>query len=211
MKRAALGFRVHTGWAAIVAVTGTPKAPEVLLRRRLELLAESSGISRFVYHAASEMDFDQANAMVRQARAATRKAAVQAVKAAVADVRSAGLEVDTAAVPGSSAKVPGDLKAILASHSYIHAAEGELFRQALLAACESCGLRVSMPRERDIWRDAAAGLRVAAEELQRQIEGLKKTVGAPWTQDQKIATAAALLALAEDRHEGAERAKSVAR
>jgi len=34
---AALGFRAHSGWAAAVAVAGTPRAPEILERRRIEI------------------------------------------------------------------------------------------------------------------------------------------------------------------------------
>ena len=212
MKPIALGFRAHTGWAALVAAAGTPGAIEILLRRRLELLPPSAGISRFVYHTASEMEFKEASALVRKAIDATRKATSKAVREVIAELKPAGFEVVAAAVPGSTAKPPTDLAAILASHSYIHSAEGELFRQALVTACEAYGLKVLTLRERDVWRDAASSLGLAAGDLQGKIDGLKKSVGSPWSQDQKIATAAALLALSlQSGDKAAKRAKTGAR
>ena len=35
--------------------------------------------------------------------------------------------------------VPGDLAGILRSHAWMHAAEGMLYRQAVLAAAAECG------------------------------------------------------------------------
>ena len=35
--RTALGFRAHSGWAALVAIAGTVDAPRVLERRRIAI------------------------------------------------------------------------------------------------------------------------------------------------------------------------------
>ena len=77
----------------------------------------------------------------------------------------------------------------------IHRAEGALFQQAVTAACKSCGLDVISLHERDVWLNAATawGLKEAA--LRKQVDSLRKSVGAPWAADQKTATAFALLAL----------------
>lgn len=208
MIRIALGFRVHTGWAAMVAVHGELPVVEVIRRQRIELLPAEAGVPRFVYHEASEMDLKHASALVKRATEAARKAAIKAVRNAVKQLRAPGCEVVAAAVPTSSARAPVDLKAILSSHSYIHSAEGELFRGALVAACEACGLRVVTPRERDVWREAAASVRFAVDDLQRHVEAMKKTIGPPWSADQKIATAAALLGLASGSDEGSKRAEA---
>ena len=37
MKRAAIGVRVHSGWGALVAVSGKPGAEEIVERSRVEI------------------------------------------------------------------------------------------------------------------------------------------------------------------------------
>jgi hypothetical protein len=56
---AALGCKLHTGWAMLVAVAGDPGGIEVLLRRRIDLLPPDNSIPRFVYHQAAEMPAGQ--------------------------------------------------------------------------------------------------------------------------------------------------------
>ena len=67
---AALGFKLHTGWAVLVAVTETHGKFEILLRRRIELLPPGDVIPRFVYHQAAELSLAQATKLIQQAEAA---------------------------------------------------------------------------------------------------------------------------------------------
>jgi len=78
--------------------------------------------------------------------------------------------------------LPG-LAAILAAHPLIHTAEGELFRDVLVWAARECRLPVTGVREKAL--DAAS---------LKRVDGLGKSLGPPWTQDQKYATVAALMA-----------------
>jgi hypothetical protein len=96
---AALGFRLHTGWAALVAIAGVPGKFQVLLRRRIELLPRGDSVPRFVYQ--------------------------------------------------------------------------------------------------EVWRNVSTSWSLKEEEMRTQVDGLRKSVGAPWGTDQKTATAFALLALRE--------------
>jgi len=84
---------------------------------------------------------------------------------------------------------------VLRSHPMIHAAEGSLFQRALASACQGCGLTVISVREREVWLNAASAWSLKEAELHEQVDGLRKSVGAPWGTDQKTATAFALLAL----------------
>jgi hypothetical protein len=79
----------------------------------------------------------------------------------------------------------------------IHTAEGVLFQRAVTSACQVCGLAVISVRQREVWRNASTSWSLKEEELRRQVDGLRKSVGAPWGTDQKTATAFALLALRE--------------
>src|SRR5262249_6175684 len=63
MKRAGVGFREHTGWAAMVALGGRVHAPVVVARRRYELCEDD--LPRAVYHAARPLDLENAEKLVR--------------------------------------------------------------------------------------------------------------------------------------------------
>jgi hypothetical protein len=55
---------------------------------------------------------------------------------------------------------------------------------------------VAIPR-RSIWAQGEAALAVAAGELRRRLDELRREVGPPWVEDQKLAAIAAWIALAE--------------
>ena len=195
-RSVALGFRVHTGWAAAVAVRGAPPRVEVLRRVRMELLDPAGDVPRFIYHEAKERNALEAARLVQRAEEEVRATARRAVVELTEQLRSSGTEPVVSAVPGGTTKVPADLTAILRSHALIHAAEGALFRQALIAACEACGLRVIPIREREVWIQAADRFGLDSDALRKQIAALGKALGPPWSEDQKLATAAALAAWA---------------
>jgi hypothetical protein len=183
--RTALGFRAHSGWAAMVAAAGTMDALRVLDRRRLVIADPEMRGSKQPYHAAAELPFPQTEALVRDAIESSRALAREAMAAAVYALRSKGHEVaGCGIVLGGGKALPG-LQGILASHALIHTAEGEMFREVLMWAARELGLPVTgVP---------AKGLDGAA--LQR-IGTFGKLIGPPWTEDQKYATVVALMALA---------------
>jgi hypothetical protein len=194
-KPAALGFRLHTGWAVLVAVAGEPGGLEVLLRRRIELLPPGNSVPRFVYHEASKLSAPQAAELVARAGTASREATGIAVRDALDHLRSLDHAVKSAGIAVSSRPVPKDLSAVLRSHPMIHTAEGALFQQAVASVCKSCGVAVISVREREVWHNAATAWGVEEAGLRKQVDALRKSIGAPWGTDQKTATAFALLAL----------------
>jgi hypothetical protein len=193
--RAALGFKLHTGWAMLVAVAGQPGEIQVLFRGRIALLPPDESVPRFVYHQAAELPLSQATALVKRAREASQKAARFAMKDVLRDLESRGAKPDVCGVLSGSTSVPDDLSRILRSHPLIHAAEGALFQQAIVSACESCGLTVTAAREREVWSRTAAAWGLSEAGLRKEMNALRKSVGAPWSADHKTSAAIALLAL----------------
>ncbi len=63
---AALGFRAHSGWAALVVVAGPPRSPAVIDRRRIELVDPGIPGSKQPYHAAQKLDLKKAEEVVRR-------------------------------------------------------------------------------------------------------------------------------------------------
>jgi len=194
-RAAAIGCRAHTGWVALVVVAGGVAQPEVLFRGRAELGDPAGRVRRNVYHAARALELAAAAALVE---AAERIAAEQAAAALERTVRDAA---DEGAVVRSCAVVVGAfggarLESILASHALAHAAEGRLYQDALLQGAESRGLEpVAIPK-RSIWEQGESTLGVARDELRHWIDQLRREVGPPWAQDQKLAALAAWIELA---------------
>ena len=199
LKRGALGFRAHSGWAALVALTGPAASPAVILRRRLEIADPRISGSKQPFHAAEPMKFKDAESYIRRCTDSTRCLAEAAVRDALAEISGMGLHVAGSCVLLGSGKPTGDLAKILSAHPLIHTAEGEFFRHALKQACESCGLKFSGVKERELVNHAAAVLRIPVAELERRATELGKGIGPPWTQDQKLSATAAWLVLA-DQH-----------
>ena len=192
-RRTALGFKLHTGWAVLVAVSGRPGAIEVRVRRRIELVQQGSPIPRFVYHAASELPLKDAAEIVRRGREAAEQTARQSVEAALQALHADGVTVDVCGVLSGSTVVPDDLAAIVRAHPMIHAAEGLLFQNAIVSACEQLEIPVITVRERDVWARASASAGVPEVQLRAQVDAVRKMLGPPWTADHKIATAAAMI------------------
>jgi hypothetical protein len=193
--RAALGFKLHTGWAMLVALAGQPGEIQALFRRRIELLPLDESVPRFVYHEAADLPLPRATALVKRAREASLKATRLAINDALHELESHETKADVCGVLSGSAVVPNDLSQLLRSHPLIHAAEGALFQGVIVAVCESCGLAVTSAREREVWSRAAAAWGLVEPRLRKEVDALRKSVGAPWTSDHKAAAAIALLVL----------------
>jgi len=193
---ASLGLRAHSGWAALVAVSGDPRAPEVLVRRRIELADPAIGGSKQPYHAAEGLALAAAEKLIRRCEEGSRKLALEAFRAAIAEVEKSGRNVVGCGLLLSSGRPLGDLADTLASHAKIHTADGEHFRDAIVHAAERCGLSITKVRERDVWERAAGKMRISVETFQTRIAAIGKTLGPPWRADEKLAAAVGCLALA---------------
>ena len=193
MKRVGVGFREHTGWTAMVALGGSVTAPVVVARSRYELC--DGDLPRAVYHAARPLDVENAGRLVRKVEESARTAAEWQLRRTVAELESAGYRVVGAAVAAPRA-VPEDLEEILGSHPLVHTAEGQLFRDAVVAANEAVGLPVMRFVQHELFEEAAGHIGMTDASLQAQLTGLGRALGPPWQRDQKEAAAAAWLALA---------------
>jgi hypothetical protein len=194
---AALGFRAHSGWTAAVAVGGSLDSPVVLDRRRVETSDAAIHGSRQPFHAAEPLGFEKAEALIRQCRESSTALATRAVTAMVAQLTQNGHAVVGAGILFASGRPLPPLAAILRSHALIHTAEGEFFREVLVHASEHCSLPVTKIKEREIWERGTILLRRPPADLQQLIDGLGKSLGPPWRQDEKLASMAAWIALAE--------------
>ncbi len=169
----------------VVAVAGPVSAPALVERRRIELAGATPAQP---YHRAAALhDMAAAAAAIEHAldEACTRARA--ALSEAIAAVERRGYRVRRAAVLANQARALPALEAILASHPLLHAAEGELFRNALRSACEHHRLSVARVPERDVYEHAGRCLMIKPAGLRTQLEAIGRAVGPPWTADHKAA------------------------
>lgn len=199
MKRAAFGVRIHTGWAALVAIADPVElgAPVVLDRRRVEMIeAGKPDAPAFVYHAAAKLSIESAASLVRQTALLAQKRAEAHLATTVRELSHNGYTVVAAAVIASNSARPlPALESILKSHPLIHSAEGELYRRAVIAASEQLELSLTMVAPGELYARAAKAMGESADVVRRRLAEAKARVGAPWTSEQKECTLAALLAL----------------
>ncbi len=178
--KVALGFKAHSGWAALVVLGDAGGRLTLVDRRRIELVEELAG--KAPYHAAEKLPVAEACALVERLVAADLRQTEAAVRAAIGEQKALGNEVLAGAVVTGAPMPAWTTEQILAVHFRMHKAEGVLFRDALCRAIEGSGVPlVAIPEK---------GLKLPAA-----LDALGKAAGPPWGQDQKHAAAAALAAL----------------
>src|SRR6266436_5712479 len=196
LKQAAIGFRVHSGWAAVVAVCVEKGAPIVLVKQRVHLVDTFTYKFRQPYHTAEKMLLGQAREFIARMQAEARRLAYRAVRELASRAQEQGAKLTRCGLLLASGRALPTLEKILASHALIHTADGELFREALLHASARCGLRDFTIKERELLERAGQALRLKGDALVRRVTELGRPLGSPWSQDEKFATLAAWLALA---------------
>jgi len=191
MIEAAIGLRAHTGWAALVVIGRAPSA--LIDRRRLELLPP--GVPDQLYHAAAERELEAAAELVAKTVAAVDAFVERALRKVVDEQRARARKIVACGMIGTPRESP-PLSAILASHARVHAAEGDLFRNALAAAAQAAGIPLIAVSEKDAASETAHALHITSASLERRITEIGQLAGPPWRADQKLASMAAMLASA---------------
>src|SRR5262245_1967104 len=176
----ALGAVTRTGAAVILAVRATISGPAFAGRREITLVRD--GLPDQPYHAAAAAPSIAARLVSEVELAVAEAAAAGLIQAAD------GRPVLGLAVVVKTVSAPSDISAVLRSHAWMHAAEGALYREAMLAAGRRLGWIV---RAVDAATLPTAGDRVAV---------IGTTAGRPWRRAEKDAVRAALTLLPEQRN-----------
>ena len=193
---AAIGFRAHTGWAAAILLGGPAKAPVVLERRRIDL---RGSVPFEVYHVARGLAMAKAEALLERALAVAVDLASAAIVEMMNEARAAGQRIVAGGVVLGGGWRAATLEQVFASHPACHAAEGELYRDALARACRRKRLSVTGVRERELSAASAKALGASEAVLRQRVGELGRELGPPWTADQKNAALVAWLALLTKR------------
>ncbi len=190
-ETAALGFRVKSGWAAVVLVNGPIDSPALRDNRVIDLSDPQFPETRQPYHATMgklETDTTQTKWRTDIVQRVTK----QSVTKLLADYRRKGYAIkDAFLVVGNQL----DPAKIANPHIRAHALEGQLFRWVLEKALNAHKIRTAIFLERDAFANAAMELKRSTDEARRTIQNFGRSTDGPWRAEQKLAALGAWLAL----------------
>ena len=174
----------------------------MLARQRIHLVETFTYEFRQPYHTAKKMPPDEGREFISRMQEEARRLAYRAICDVQSELQKQGLKLTRCGLLLASGKALPVLDTILASHALIHTADGELFREALLHASARCGLRDFRVKEREVLDLAGRAFRLKPADIMRRVTELGRSLGSPWSQDEKFATMAAWLALSASRKSG---------
>jgi len=190
----ALGFRVKSGWAAVVLLTDTARTPHLSDVTRIELCDPRFPETRQPHHAAmGKLEADSVK--VNQRERAVRSISQQSLTKLLKGYWQKGFRISRAALVVGSQIDPAN---IANPHIRAHALEGRLFRSVVEQALHDHEICADVLLERNAYLSLAARLNQSSDDVKRAIHNLGKSAaakGGPWREEQKLATLAALFAL----------------
>jgi hypothetical protein len=180
VRRVAFGAVSRTGFVTLIALCGTRRWPMFVSRWEAPLMP--AGLPEQPYHAAADLVTVAAESLVGRGELAAEEAALAALRSAAADLPQTAT-ITGVAVVVKAVSVPGSVAAVLRSHAWMHAAEGVLYRDAVLAAARRGG-----------WAAHAVDA-LALPSAEEVVTSLGAAAGRPWRRMEKDAARAALTLL----------------
>src|SRR6266446_10056023 len=174
--RAALGFRVKSGWAAAILLTGSARSPQLCDVQRIDFSDPQLPGTRQPYHAAMgrlETDTKKISRRVDVVRRITEKS----IAKLLAGYRQQNFSIKRAAlVVGRQV----DPRSIANAHIRAHAFEGQLFRSVLEETLQASRIRTEILIERDAYAQGATKLKESNENVRRVIQNFGRAAQGPW-------------------------------
>ena len=148
----------------------------------------------FPFDHAEPMDFESADAFIERCRKSSQDLASRALE----EIVSTHGALNVCCVLTGPARPLPPLRAVLASHALMHAAEREFYREAVREAAVRMGVATEMVNEKDL---PASAQELPGTNASRRaaLNAFEKRAGRPWAQDEKFAATAAWLGLAQSR------------
>lgn len=181
---AIIGVSDHGGWAVLVTVAGDGKLVD---RRRVELVDED--LPKIPHHSEGQaLPMDEAVALVERVRVSAERHAKLCLDAVANTVPVSILGValrQCQALPPTIAERITDYRAR-------NVADWVMYRRALAAAAEARGWGVHWYDSKKVFATASEALGI--EDFDALFLQVRRKIGPPWSQDHKLAMAAAIAA-----------------
>ncbi|MGC1322710.1 MAG: hypothetical protein WA849_11055 [Candidatus Udaeobacter sp.] len=193
-QAAGLGFRVKSGWAAVVVLIDTPHSLQLSDVSRIDLCDPRLPETRQPYHAAmGKLETDSTK--LNQREHMVRNISQQSLARLLEGYQQKGFQIRRAALVVGSQIDPAN---IANPHIRAHALEGRLFRSLVTGILQDHEIRTEVLLERDAYPRVAARLKQSSVDVKRAIQDLGRSApakGRPWRAEQKLAALAALFVI----------------
>jgi hypothetical protein len=186
-----LGFRVKSGFAVAVVMSGPKSAPVALARRVVSLSDATVEATRQPYHngfGTAQEDLDE----IARLTAIIKRCAGQSVKELLADALFEGRSCRKAGVVVGSVIDPAKVGNL---HIRAHANEGRLFRTVLADALDDCGITCTVIVEKTLGAEARKAIDRPPGQIAKEIVGMGRALSGPWRAEEKSAATAAWMVL----------------
>jgi len=192
MNEAALGFRVKSGWAMVVLLSGASSPPRVIDRRRVELADPAVPESTQPFHAGLDLAKAAGAKVVARLVRCVERSSERAIAELIKPYRAGGHRIVGAGIVVGSTVDP---QSIRNDHIRAHAEEGRLFRVVIEDALKLSRLAFSVTREKDLMSKATKALGISEGKLRADLTTMGKAVDGPWRAEEKAATLAGWMEL----------------
>jgi hypothetical protein len=190
-----LGFRVKSGYAVAVVLTGSRRAPVAIRRCIVELSDPDVVETRQPYHNGFGKEQADAREIARRITI-IKRSATRSVEDFVREARSGTKAAGNAGV--AAGLVVGsviDPQQVGNPHIRAHASEGQLFRTVVEDALHACGVLSTVFVEKHLAVTAPRELRHSEDTIRQTVASFGKSLQGPWRADEKAAAIAAWMAL----------------
>jgi len=190
---AALGFRVKSGRAIAVLVSGGKSLLQVLDHRVVQLSDPHRPETIQPYHARMGK-LEESRATIKRRTGIVERVAQKSVAGLLKEYRAKGYKIQSAGLVVGSLIDP---TSIGNPHIRAHALEGQLFRTVLEKALRRQKLPSFVILERDVYPLAQAALGKTEGELKNLLTAIGRSLDGPWRADEKTAALAAWMTFGE--------------
>jgi hypothetical protein len=181
---AIIGVSDHGGWAVLVTVAAGGK---LLDRRRVELVDEN--LPKIPHHSEGQaLLVDEAVALVERVRVSAERHSKLVLDAVAITTPARILGVALRQCP----PLPPTIAERIQDYKAQNVADWVMYRKALAAAAEARGWAVHWFDAKKVF--AAASEALGIDDLDAHFRDLRRSIGPPWSQDHKLAMAAAIVA-----------------
>jgi hypothetical protein len=189
-SKAIIGVSDHGGWAILV----TSNAHGTLLdRRRVELVDAS--LPKIPHHSeAQRLPIDEAIKLVERVQASAERHAKLVLEAAATEISASILGIALRQCPD----LPPTIAERITNYRASNVADWIMYRKAFAAAADARGWPVHWfdPKKVEtLASKALASKALGVKNLDAHFAQLRRSLGPPWTQDHKMAMAAAIAIL----------------
>jgi hypothetical protein len=193
MDPIALGFRVKSGWAMAVLLSGPAASPKVIDRRRIGLADPEVPESAQPFHAGLDLPKGAAAKKVGRLVKCVERFSERSVKELLEQYRLNGYRVVAAGIVAGSVVNPATIKN---DHIRAHAEEGRLFRTVIADALRASRLKCCVVGEKELLARGTRALGIPEVRLKAELTAMGKAFGAPWRAEEKAAALSAWMSLA---------------